>query len=98
MHCFCKEENYDLMLEADFGADPIWCRKCGCNLNLDEVPLTQELKDELMSWVQIYSKSVLDESEYILEVSHQHNKKGIELLDKVQKELGDKYTVSYKPS
>lgn len=98
MECFCKEESYDLVLEADFGADPIWCRKCGCNLNLDEVPLTQELKDELMSWVRVYSNSVLDETEYIYEVSHQHNKNGMKLLEKIQSELGDKYTISYKPS
>jgi hypothetical protein len=49
MQCFCKEESYGLVLEADFGADPIWCKRCGCNLDLDEVPLTQELKNELIN-------------------------------------------------
>lgn len=98
MQCFCKEESYDLVVEADFGADPIWCGKCGCNLNLEEIPLTEKLKDELMSWVQAYSKSVIDESEYIYEVTHQHNKDGIKLAEKVKSELGDKYTISYKAS
>lgn len=93
--CFCKEESYDLILEADFCVDPIWCGKCGCNLNLNDIPLSEELKHELMNWVDGYSKTVLDESEYIYEVSQKHNKNGLELLEKVQKELGDKYTISY---
>lgn len=95
MQCFCKEQSYDLVIEADFGADPIWCGKCGCNLNLEEIPLTGKLKDELISWVQAYSKSVIDESEYIYKVTHQHNKNGIKLAEKVQSELGAKYTISF---
>ena len=94
LECFCKEESYDLMLEADYGADPIWCKKCGCNLNIDDIPLSRELKKELVNWVQNYCKSVIDESEYIYETSHQHNINGLKLLDKVQKELGDKYKIS----
>lgn len=93
--CFCKEESYDLILEADFCTDPIWCGKCGCNLNLDDIPLSEELKDELMNWVNDYSKTVVDESEYIYEISQKHNKNGLKLLEKVQKELDDKYTISY---
>lgn len=98
MQCFCKEESYDLVVEADLGADPIWCGKCGCNLNLEEIPLTEKLKYQLISWVQAYSKSVIDESEYIYEVTHQHNKNGIKLAQKAQSELGNKYTISYKAS
>ncbi|KZL88646.1 hypothetical protein [Clostridium magnum] len=51
--------------------------------------------DDTMNWIDDYSKTVLDESEYIYEVSQKHNKNGLELLKKVQKELGDKYTISY---
>ena len=49
MKCFCKEESFDLILEADFGADPLWCKKCGCNLDLHCILLVQKLKDELIS-------------------------------------------------
>ncbi|MGV8981142.1 hypothetical protein [Clostridium sp.] len=95
MECFCNQKNYDLILEANYGADPIWCRKCGCNLDLDIFPLSQELIKELVNWVKNYSNLVLDESEYIYEVSKQHNKEGLKLLEKVQKELGAKYTITY---
>jgi hypothetical protein len=49
MNCLCEEESYDLILEADIGADPVWCKKCGCNLDIDEIPISQELKDELVN-------------------------------------------------
>ena len=39
MECFCKEQSYNLMIEADVCADAIWCSKCGCNLDIDDVPL-----------------------------------------------------------
>lgn len=93
--CLCKEESYNLILEADFYIDPIWCEKCGCNLNLNDIPLSEGLKHELMNWVNDYSKTVLDEREHIHEISQNHNKNGMELLEKVQKELGDRYTIYY---
>ena len=95
MECFCKEQSYDLMLEADIGADPIWCSKCGCNLDIDDVPLSQELKKELYIWVENYSETVLDESEYVYKVAQNHNKIGLKLLEKVQKEFGVRYTAIY---
>ena len=96
--CECKEQSYDLILEADYGADAIWCKNCGWNLDIYYIPLSQELKKELEDWVGTYSNSVLDESEYIYEVSQKHNTNGLKLLEKVKKELSIKYTVSYKPS
>lgn len=98
MRCFCKVESFDLVLEADYGADPLWCKKCGCNLDIDQIPMSQELKDELFNWIKIYSISVHDKSEHIGEVTNNHNRIGMKLLEKLQKELGDRYTVSYKPS
>lgn len=98
MQCSCKEKSYDLVLEADFGADPIWCKKCGYNLDIDDAPFSYELKKELDIWVQNYSETVLDESEYVYEVSQKHNEIGLKLLEKAQKELCDKYSISYKSS
>lgn len=95
MKCNCKEQSYDLMLEADYGSDAIWCNKCGWNLDIYYIPLSQELKQELENWVENYSNSVVEESEYVYEVSQQHNRNGLKLLEKVQNELGVKYTVSY---
>jgi hypothetical protein len=34
---------FDLKLEADFSPDPLWCKKCGCNLDIDEFPLSNEI-------------------------------------------------------
>lgn len=67
------------MLEADYGADAIWCKNCGCNLAIYYIPLSQELKKELEDRVGTYSNSVLDESEYIYEVSQKHNRHGLRL-------------------
>ncbi len=34
MHCFCEQkETYELKVEGDVGADPIWCNQCGCNFD-----------------------------------------------------------------
>ncbi len=86
------------MLEADYGADAIWCRECKCNLDIEDIPLSQKLKEDLQDWVMNYSKSVLDESEFLYEVAQQHNINGLKLLERVQKELCVKYKISYKSS
>ncbi|MDF2053279.1 hypothetical protein Q8G31_29310 [Priestia megaterium] len=45
----CKHNTYKL--EADFSADPIWCNDCGKNLDLEEFPLSENLKGELEEWI-----------------------------------------------
>lgn len=33
-------------------ADPIWCNVCGWNLNIDDFPLTDNLKNDLYQWTE----------------------------------------------
>jgi len=36
MNCLCmQKETYELKVEGDIGADPIWCEKCSCNLDIE---------------------------------------------------------------
>ena len=46
--CNCEFTN-SFKLEADFVADPIWCNVCGWNLDMDDFPLTDNLKDDFIS-------------------------------------------------
>lgn len=34
--------------------NPIWFSRCGCNLDLDEISLSDELKEELSEWMVNY--------------------------------------------
>jgi hypothetical protein len=43
MRCFCEQkETYDLKVEGDVDTDSIWCYQCGCNFDIEEVPLSEE--------------------------------------------------------
>jgi len=49
MKCFGEpKKTYDLKIEGDVATDPIWCNQCGCNLDLDDIPISDDLKRELM--------------------------------------------------
>lgn len=57
MECFCKhKETDDLKVEGDVGADPIWCNKCGCNFDIEEVSISDGLKEEVMRWAMMYGE------------------------------------------
>jgi hypothetical protein len=56
MECNCEQPTEFLKVEVDIMADPIWCMKCGCNLDIDRVPLSKELKKQLFEWVNTYGK------------------------------------------
>ena len=43
--CNCEFTNV-FKIEVDFDADPIWCSVCGWNLDLDDFPLSDDLKDD----------------------------------------------------
>jgi hypothetical protein len=103
MQCFCEQkETYELKIEGDIGADPIWCNKCGCNLDLENIPISNELKRELMRWVTKYGKWIDWEKDKLLpngvEFEEEHNKHGAKLTEKVKKELGEKYKIKFSPS
>lgn len=70
--CECKE-TFDLKVEAEIGADAIWCNKCYTNFEIQDIPISLELKEE-------------------------HNKQGLKLTKKIQKELKNTYKVLFSPS
>ncbi|WP_235753893.1 hypothetical protein [Psychrobacillus sp. INOP01] len=53
--CRCNE-TYDLKVEADIAADAIWYNKCYCNFDIEYVPISTDLKAELMEWTVKYGK------------------------------------------
>ncbi|MFC0234890.1 hypothetical protein ACFFJJ_01100 [Fictibacillus phosphorivorans] len=93
---------YELKLEADVNTDPVWCNRCGCNLELDELPISLDLKEELQNWTMVYGEWIDWANDRIrengVELETEHNQLGQTLSAKIQKELGDTYTVSFSPS
>ncbi|WP_163538412.1 hypothetical protein [Gracilibacillus sp. YIM 98692] len=103
MKCFCEQkETYNLKIEGDVGADPIWCNKCGCNLDFGEIPVSNELKDELMRWIMKYGEWIdWSKDKFVphgVELEEKHNQLGRELTEKVKKELGEDYEVIFSSS
>lgn len=103
MRCFCeRKETFDLKMEADVGADPIWCVECGCNLNLEDTPLSNELKKELIDWASMYGKWIDWNSDEIIsngiQMEEEHNRQGEILTEQTKQELGGKYRITFSPS
>ena len=103
MHCFCeKEETYELKIEGDVGADPLWCNQCGCNFDIEDIPISNELKRELMEWITNYGDWIDWERDKLIlngiELEEEHNKQGEKLTEKVKKELKEKYRIKFSPS
>jgi len=103
MECFCEQkETYDLKVEGDVTADPIWCNQCGCNLNIEDIPISIELKRELVEWAHMYGGWIdWDEDQLLpkgIELEEEHNNKGLKLTQKVKKELEGKYRITFSAS
>jgi len=96
----CKHTSYKF--EADFMADPIWCKNCGENLDIDEFPISDKLQEEIMGWVSEYGKWLDIETDSLkengLKLEENHNEKGLQLFQKVKNELGEKYPIRFVPS
>ncbi|MBT2722622.1 hypothetical protein [Bacillus sp. ISL-46] len=96
----CKHTSYKF--EADFVADPIWCNDCGENLDIEEFPLTDELREQLMDWVSEYGKWIDLETDLLeengLQLVENHNEKGLQLLQEMKKQLGEQYPIVFVPS
>ncbi|OIJ17966.1 hypothetical protein BKP45_20650 [Anaerobacillus alkalidiazotrophicus] len=103
MRCLCKQkETKELKVEGDVGADPIWCNRCNCNLDIEEVPISLDLKSELMKWIGKYGDWIdWDIDEIVpngIKLEDEHNKQGLNLTKQVQQELEGQYMVSFSPS
>ncbi|GGE83565.1 hypothetical protein [Priestia taiwanensis] len=100
----CRDNNEIPMItiEGDMGGDPIWCTNCGCNLDIDKIPLGKELKVALWQWMHNYGKWIDWETDTLLpnatEQERLHNKKGQKLTWNVQQALNGEYIVTFKPS
>ena len=79
----CKHNS--LKIKADFCADPIWCKECNFNLDLDDFLISKNLKEELTIWVLDYKKIPINE----------HNKRGLALTKKVESEIGNDYPIIF---
>lgn len=99
--CNC-EKLAQIKIEADVGADPLWCTVCGYNLEMDEFGLSDSLKEQLRAWIDDYGSWVNWESDSLIEggeiIEKEHNELGLELTEKVKKELKGKYEVVFSPS
>ncbi|WP_409299395.1 hypothetical protein V1498_20480 [Peribacillus sp. SCS-26] len=84
--CSCQVTG-SIKVEADYDAEPLWCHTCGWNLDIDEFPLSETIKDELFEWQQHYGVIPIKE----------HNVIGLNLTEKVKEELGSDYTVVFIP-
>ena len=103
MHCFCdQKEAYELKIEGDVGTDPVWCNQCGSNFDLEDIPISNELKSELMEWGTQYGEWIDWDTDKLIpngiEMEEEHNKQGANLSEKVKNELKEKYRIKFSPS
>lgn len=102
MECGCKELSRLLLLEGEYGADPVWCAVCQYNIELDELPVSEEMQETLLDWGNAYGQWVDLEDGVFVEGGEQleaeHNKQGELLAKKLQMALGNGYTVQFTPS
>lgn len=100
--CGCQTGTTKLLLEGEFGADPLWCAICQYNMELDDLPIDEGLKEELLYWANAYGQWVdLEESQFVeggKELEQAHNAHGRELADQVAASLGQGYTVQFVAS
>ncbi|GAA0453905.1 hypothetical protein [Alkalibacillus silvisoli] len=104
LNCLCESERTnELKVEADISADPLWCNKCSANLDLEVIPLSNELKEELTHWVLKYGEWIdWDNDERIVlngvKMENDHNKQGERLTVRVKGELEPEYAVRFSPA
>ena len=67
--------------------------------DLEDIPISNELKNELMEWITKYGEWIdWDIDELIpdgIEMEEEHNKQGAKLTEKVKNELRGKYRVKF---
>lgn len=103
MLCFCEDKkSFNLKVEGDVGADPIWCDECYSNFDIEDIPISKSLQVELTKWIQQYGEWI-DWSNDVLrtngiQMEEEHNKLGKILTEKVQNELGTEYKIRFSPS
>lgn len=91
MDCGCKKATTKLLLEGEYGADPVWCGVCQYNIELDELPIDAQLMNELLEWGNSYGQWVDLEAGQFVDggeaMEAEHNKAGALLAKKLQMAL-----------
>lgn len=99
--CGCKKLK-QLKVEADIGADPLWCNTCFSNLDTDDFSLPDDLKKALFAWIADYGTWINWGTDGIVEngvlLEQQHNARGEKLFEKVKDALQGHYEVVFSPS
>ncbi|WP_235991659.1 hypothetical protein [Metabacillus schmidteae] len=91
-----------MKIEGDVGADPIWCNKCGCNIDMEDLPVSVELADELSEWALKYGEWIDWDKDRLrnkgIEIEEEFNKLGVVLAERVKQEIGNNYKIKFFPS
>ncbi|MEK3798075.1 hypothetical protein MHI18_07305 [Peribacillus sp. FSL H8-0477] len=102
MECICEKKSFDLKIAGDVGADPIWCNRCGCNLDIEDIPISIELIRELKEWINMYGEWIDWDKDILLsngiQLEEEHNEKGLNLTEKIKDELKGEYKIIFSPS
>lgn len=105
LRCGC-EKMTRIKVEADTGADPLWCPVCGYNLDMDHITLSASLKEQLRTWIHEYGRWINWDSDSLMEggesLERQHNEAGRTLAEQVREEVREevkgRYAVVFSPS
>lgn len=99
--CDCKEVKV-IKVQADMGADPLWCQVCHYNFDVEDIDLPDELSRDLFVWVNDFASWVDWETEALLEGMEAeevlHNQRGMELTEQVKEQVKGQYEVVFSPS
>lgn len=99
--CRCQKIK-QLRVEADIGADALWCDRCRYNLDIEQFSLTDALKKELAAWIDDYGTWIDWKNNGIVPngvlLEQQHNDRGVRLTEKVIIALAGQYQVVFSPS
>ncbi|WP_405099686.1 hypothetical protein [Oceanobacillus sp. FSL H7-0719] len=100
-HCECEELTH-IKVEADIGTEPLWCGKCGFNLDINGFELSDILRKELMDWANAYGTWIDWDTDGLIAggeaIEMQHNALGLLLTEKIIKEWVEEYQVTFSPS
>ncbi|KWW17623.1 MULTISPECIES: hypothetical protein [Peribacillus] len=99
--CNCPQDTHEIIVEADYETDPLWCENCGANLDIDVLPVSQNLMKEVEKWAINYGEWMDWENDRLMVkgeyLEMKHNEIGQSLTMKIKEEL-EGLSVVFKPS
>ncbi|MBM7603713.1 transcription elongation factor Elf1 [Metabacillus crassostreae] len=103
MECGCGVNKvHEFKVEADIGADPIWCNQCGYNLDIEDFKISKNLEEKLMDWISQYGKWIDWSTDTLMpnatEMEAIHNANGEKLTQELATELSIEGEVVFSPS